>query len=71
MKMPKNRPEFMEDLHEINCVDRFIYEREPGWKVAYLHYSDGVIIYEQSPNHRKGWRLMHKHSGKREFLLQE
>ena len=59
MKMPKSRPDFVEDIHEINCNDRFIYKRGLEWKVAYLHYSDGAMIYEQAPNHRNGWNRMY------------
>lgn len=59
MKMPKSRPDFVEDIHEINCNDTFIYKRGLEWKVAYLHYSDGTMIYEQTPNHRNGWNRMY------------
>lgn len=71
LNMPKAKIEYVEDLNEINYVNIYIYNRGNGRKTAYLHYTDGMMIYEQSPGLWKGWRLMLKLTGDREFLLQE
>lgn len=66
MGNPKYRPEYIEDINSIPCARRIIYDRKNGNKTAFLHYIDGMNIYELCPNLWKGWKLMHQFVGETE-----
>lgn len=50
------------DINDIECAHRYVYSRGGDRKTAYLHYVDGVEIWEYNPAIRKGWELMFRHS---------
>ena len=54
------------DIREVLCPHKYIYDRGNGRKTAYLHYIDGMEIWEFLPELWNGWKLMHQVVGKRE-----
>ena len=45
------------DIKDVLCVKMFLYDRGNGKKTAYLHYVDGVEIWDTNPKLWKGWKL--------------
>lgn len=62
----KYRPKYVDDIHEIPCARLVIYDRKSGNKTAFLHYVDGMEIYELCPKLWEGWKLMHRLIGEKE-----
>ena len=65
--MTRYKPEYIEDINDIVCANRYIYDRGYGRKTAYLHYVDGTMTYDYCPDQWRGWRLMHIFVGEREL----
>lgn len=45
------------DIRKVKCAKCYIYDRGNGRKTAYLHYVDGVEIWDTNPALWKGWKL--------------
>lgn len=45
------------DIKDVECLKMYIYDRGNGRKTAYLHYVDGVEIWDNDPVYGKGWKL--------------
>ena len=53
------------DIKDVECAHKYIYDRGNGRKTAYLHYVDGMEIWELTPGLWKGWKLMHRTVGEK------
>lgn len=51
------------DINDVLCAHKYVYDRGNGRKTAYLHYVDGMEIWELTPGLWKGWKLMHRTVG--------
>jgi len=47
-----------DDIHSIPCGHKYIYDRGDGRITAYLHWVDGMQIFEWNSSAWEGWRLM-------------
>lgn len=45
------------DIQDVLCLKKYIYDRGNGKKTAYLHYVDGVEIWDTNPALWQGWKL--------------
>ena len=68
LKVAKDKPKYLEEELFLSrpFAKRFIYDRGNGRKTAYLHYVDGMEIWERNPNLWKGWQLMVRVLGEQE-----
>ena len=47
------------DIRDVSCAHMYIYNRNNGRKTAYLHYIDGVEVWELTPALWRGWKKMY------------
>lgn len=45
------------DIKDVKCMKMYVYDRGRDKKTAYLHYVDGVEIWDYNPALWKGWKL--------------
>lgn len=50
------------DIKDVLCVKMYVYDRGGDRKTAYLHYIDGVEIWDTNPALWKGWKLGYRMS---------
>lgn len=56
----------VEDIESIPCARLYIYDRGNGRKTAFLHFVDGMQIYDLCPGLWHGWKLGHTIVGESE-----
>lgn len=47
----------IDDIESVPCVKKYIYDRGNGRKTAFLHFVDGMQIYDLCPGLWHGWKL--------------
>lgn len=56
------------DIESVPCTKKYIYDRGNGRKTAFLHYVDGIAVYEYCPGLWHGWKRMHTIIGESEVF---
>ena len=61
------RPKYLESIED-KGAHQFVYNRGSGRKTAYIHYIDGMEIWEYNPALWIGWKLCARFVGEKEVF---
>lgn len=58
----------IKELSPKRGTHQYTYDRGNGRKTTYIHYVDGMEIWELCPDLWKGWKLMHRFIAEKEVF---